>query len=107
MTQWKECDHVIKILYFSNIYSSRRTLQFIKVLRPLDDNIMKILTQIPIGTEFKVKSKDEIVELVEICFYPTRYKTKNNLGKIKLVKSKSFGIMSEIKKKPAIFSRLF
>tara|TARA_B100001996_G_scaffold270483_1_gene211614 strand:+ start:221 stop:793 length:573 start_codon:yes stop_codon:yes gene_type:complete len=31
----------------------------------------------------------------------------NNLGKIKLVKSKSFGIMSEIKKKPAIFSRLF
>ena len=43
---------------------------------------MKILTQIPIGTEFKVKSKDEIVELVEICFYPTRYKTKNNLGKI-------------------------
>jgi hypothetical protein len=43
---------------------------------------MDILTQIPIGTKFKVKASDEIVTLEEICFFPTRYKTTNESGKI-------------------------
>ena len=43
---------------------------------------MNILTQIPIGAKFKVKKNGELVTLVEICFYPTRYKTTNGSGKI-------------------------
>ncbi|MBC8257037.1 MAG: hypothetical protein H8E85_06985 [Candidatus Marinimicrobia bacterium] len=43
---------------------------------------MNILTQIPIGSKLKVQVNDEIVTLVEICFYPTRYKTTNESGKI-------------------------
>ena len=43
---------------------------------------MAILTQVPIGTKFKVKKSDELVTLVEICYYPTRYKTTNDSGKI-------------------------
>ena len=43
---------------------------------------MTILTKIPIGTKFKVKKSDELVTLVEICYYPTRYKTTNDSGKI-------------------------
>jgi len=43
---------------------------------------MDILTQIPIGTKFKVKASDEFVTLEEICFFPTRYKTTNESGKI-------------------------
>ena len=43
---------------------------------------MDILTQIPIGTKFKVKASGEIVILEEICFFPTRYKTTNESGKI-------------------------
>ena len=43
---------------------------------------MDILTQIPIGTKLKVKVSDEIVSLEEICFFPTRYKTTNESGKI-------------------------
>lgn len=43
---------------------------------------MNILTQIPVGAKFKVKKSGELVTLVEICYYPTRYKTTNNSGKI-------------------------
>ena len=43
---------------------------------------MAILTQIPIGTKFKVKASEEFVTLVEICYFPTRYKTTNESGKI-------------------------
>ena len=43
---------------------------------------MDILTQIPIGTKLKVKVSDEIVTLEKICFFPTRYKTTNESGKI-------------------------
>ena len=43
---------------------------------------MDILTQIPLGTKFKVKASGEIVILEEICFFPTRYKTTNESGKI-------------------------
>lgn len=38
---------------------------------------MDILTQIPLGTKFKVKESGEIVTLEEIRNFPTRYKTKN------------------------------
>ena len=41
---------------------------------------MKILTQIPIGTMFKVKETGELVTLEEIRYYPTRYKTINESG---------------------------
>ena len=43
---------------------------------------MAILTQIPIGTKFKIKASEELVTLVEICYFPTRYKTTNESGKI-------------------------
>jgi len=43
---------------------------------------MNILTKIPIGTKLKVKESGELVTLVEICFYPTRYKTTNDSDKI-------------------------
>ena len=43
---------------------------------------MDILTHIPIGTKLNVKVSDEIVTLEEICFFPTRYKTTNESGKI-------------------------
>ena len=43
---------------------------------------MAILTQIPIGTEFKVKATGELVTLEEIRNFPTRYKTINDAGKV-------------------------
>ena len=43
---------------------------------------MQILTQIQIGTKFRVKASDEIVTLEKICFFPTRYKTTNESGQI-------------------------
>ena len=43
---------------------------------------MTILTQIPIGTKFKVKETGEIITLKEIRNFPTRYKTINDTGKV-------------------------
>ena len=43
---------------------------------------MAILTQIPIGTIFKVKATGEIITLEEIRNFPTRYKTINDAGKV-------------------------
>ena len=43
---------------------------------------MTILTQISVGTKLKVKENGELVTLVEICYFPTRYKTTNDSGKI-------------------------
>ena len=43
---------------------------------------MNILTQIPNGSKFKVKKSDKLVTLVEICYYPTRYKTISDSGEI-------------------------
>ena len=43
---------------------------------------MAILTQIPIGTKFKVKETGEIITLEEIRNFPTRYKTINDSGKV-------------------------
>ena len=43
---------------------------------------MAILTQIPLGTKFRVKKTDEIITLEEIRNFPTRYKTINDSGKV-------------------------
>ena len=43
---------------------------------------MAILTQIPIGTKFKVEATGEIITLEEIRNFPTRYKTINDAGKV-------------------------
>ena len=43
---------------------------------------MAILTQIPIGTIFKVKKTGEIITLEEIRNFPTRYKTINDADKV-------------------------
>ena len=43
---------------------------------------MTILTQIPIGTKFKVKKTGEIITLEEIRNFPTRYKTTSEGGKV-------------------------
>ena len=48
---------------------------------------MAILTQIPIGTKFKVKKTGEIVILDEIRNFPTRYKTINDVGKVEYYKT--------------------
>ena len=43
---------------------------------------MAILTQLPIGTKFRIKETGAIVTLVEIRNFPTRYKTINDTGKV-------------------------
>ena len=48
---------------------------------------MEILTQIPIGTKFKIKETNEIVTLKEIRNFPTRYKTINKTGQINYYKT--------------------
>ena len=48
---------------------------------------MNILTQMPIGTKFRVKETGEIVTLEEIRNYPTRYKTINESGVINYYKT--------------------
>ena len=48
---------------------------------------MDILTQIPIGTKFKVKASGEIVTLLEIRNFPTRYKTTNEKGETEYYKT--------------------
>jgi len=48
---------------------------------------MEILTQIPIGTKFKVKASGKIVTLLEIRNFPTRYKTTNEKGEIEYYKT--------------------
>ena len=48
---------------------------------------MDILTQIPIGTKFKVKETGELVTLEEIRNFPTRYKVKTPSGQINYYKT--------------------
>ena len=48
---------------------------------------MNILTQMPIGTKFRVKETGELVTLEEIRNYPTRYKTINKSGVINYYKT--------------------
>ena len=59
---------------------------------------MDILTQISIGTKFKVKASDEIVTLEEICFFPTRYKTTNESGKINYFRTHEVDIIESTEK---------
>ena len=59
---------------------------------------MDILTQIPIGTKFKVKASGEIVTLEEICFFPTRYKTTNESGKINYYRTHGVEIIESTEK---------
>ena len=49
--------------------------------------MMAILTQIPIGTKFRVKETGELVTLEEIRNFPTRYKTINESGKVDYYKT--------------------
>ena len=48
---------------------------------------MEILTQIPIGTKFRVKGSGEIITLLEIRNFPTRYKTTNEKDEIEYYKT--------------------
>ena len=48
---------------------------------------MTILTQLPLGTKFRVKATGELVTLVEIRNFPTRYKTINESGVINYYKT--------------------
>ena len=41
---------------------------------------MPILTQIPLGSKLKVKETAELVELVKIYHYPTKYEVINADG---------------------------
>ena len=59
---------------------------------------MDILTQIPIGTKFKVKTSSEIVTLEKICFFPTRYKTTNESGKINYYRTYEVEIIESTEK---------
>ena len=59
---------------------------------------MDNLTQISIGTKFKVKASDEIVTLEEICFFPTRYKTTNEAGKINYYRTHEVDILESTEK---------
>ena len=43
---------------------------------------MDILTQIPLGSKLKVKASGDVVTLEAIKYYPTRYETINESGKI-------------------------
>ena len=59
---------------------------------------MEILTQLPIGTKFRVKASDEIVTLEEICFFPTRYKTTNESEKINYYRTHEVDILESTEK---------
>ena len=48
---------------------------------------MDILTQIPLGTKFKIKATREIVTLEDIRIFPTRYKTIIESGKVSYYKT--------------------
>ena len=59
---------------------------------------MDILTQIPIGTKFKVKASGEIVTLLEIRNFPTRYKTTNEKGETEYYKTFEVEVVESTKK---------
>jgi len=59
---------------------------------------MDILTQIPIGAKLKVKASGEIVTLEKICFFPTRYKTTNESGKINYYRTHEVDIIESTEK---------
>ena len=48
---------------------------------------MDILTQLPIGTKFKIKETGELVILEEIRNFPTRYKVRFQSGQTNYYKT--------------------
>jgi len=58
---------------------------------------MQVLTQIPIGTQLKVKKTGKIVSLEEIRNFPTRYKTINDDGKVAYYQTFEVEIIKSIK----------
>tara|TARA_B100000945_G_C20414864_1_gene614630 strand:+ start:1747 stop:1923 length:177 start_codon:yes stop_codon:yes gene_type:complete len=56
---------------------------------------MQIMTQIPIGTKLQVKKTDEVVTLDEIKYYPTRFKTITESGKVEYYKTHEVTILEE------------
>ena len=58
---------------------------------------MAILTQIPIGTKFKVKKTGEIITLKEIRNFPTRYKTTNTAGEVEYYQTFEVDVIESIK----------
>ena len=48
---------------------------------------MAILTQLPIGTKFRIKETGAIVTLEEIRNFPTRYKTIHKSGEVAYYKT--------------------
>ena len=59
---------------------------------------MAILTQLPIGTKFRIKETGAIVTLEEIRNFPTRYKTINAEGKIEYFKTFEVEVVESTKK---------
>ena len=57
---------------------------------------MAILTQIPIGTKFKVKKTGGIITLEEIRNFPTRYKTINVDGKVEYYQTLEVEVIDSI-----------
>ena len=58
---------------------------------------MAILTQIPIGTKFKVKKTGEFITLEEIRNFPTRYKTTNTAGEVEYYQTFEVDVIESIK----------
>ena len=54
---------------------------------------MQIMTQIPIGTKLQVKKTQEVVKLEEIKYYPTRFKTITDSGKVEYYKTHEVTIL--------------
>ena len=59
---------------------------------------MAILTQVQIGTKFKVIKTGEIVTLEEIRNFPTRYKVKTASGEINYFKTFEVEVVESISK---------
>ena len=57
---------------------------------------MRIMTQLPIGSKLKIKETGKTVTLEEIRFYPTRYKTSDESGKIEYYKTFEIELIDEI-----------
>ena len=56
------------------------------------------MTQVPIGAKLKVLNSDKIVTLEEICFFPTRYQTTNESGKINFYRTHEVEIVKSEEK---------
>lgn len=64
-----------RIIIFKKSYLKLKVIERIK-------KIMAILTQVPVGSKLKVKETQEVVSLVKIYNYPTKFEVINDLGEI-------------------------